>query len=93
MSGTRITATDFARNLADYLNRVSYRGERFTICRGQKVVAELVPPQRGATTAELLAWLKAGPHLGPEDGEQFARDLEEGRAIANREGPPNRWES
>src|SRR5438093_1438367 len=42
-----ITATELARNLADYLNRVSYRGESFVVQRGGRPVAELRPPPRG----------------------------------------------
>src|SRR3972149_307796 len=56
---SKLTATEAARNLSDLLNRVRYRGERFTIVRGGEEVAALVaapvaPPPRPALVALLI---------------------------------------
>ena len=49
-----LTATEFARNQAEYLNRVAYKGESFIITRGKKPIAELRPTQRSEEhTSEL----------------------------------------
>ena len=40
----RITATEFARNLSDFLNRVRYRDESFVIERNREPVAVVTPP-------------------------------------------------
>ncbi|MDA1036656.1 MAG: type II toxin-antitoxin system Phd/YefM family antitoxin [Chloroflexi bacterium] len=40
----KVTATDFARNLSDYLNRVRYRDESFVVERNREPVAIVTPP-------------------------------------------------
>lgn len=42
-----ITATDAARNFASLLDRVEHGGERFTVVRRGRVVAQLEPAVRG----------------------------------------------
>lgn len=42
-----VSATDAARNFADLLDAVEHRGERFTIVRRGKVVAQLDPVSTG----------------------------------------------
>jgi antitoxin (DNA-binding transcriptional repressor) of toxin-antitoxin stability system len=78
----RVSATEVARNLSDFLNRVRYRGERFTVVRGGEDVAEIGPaPRRGVVTlGEVRRALAACPP--PDDG--FSTDLESIRA----EQPP-----
>ena len=89
---SRISVTHLARNLADIVNRVAYRGERFTLVRGNREVAELTPPTRGRPLSELAAVLEALPRLGPEEAERFATDLDEARrAIDSR--PRDPWAS
>lgn len=41
--GRRLVVSEAVRNFADYINRVAYRGESFTLVRGNKPVAELAP--------------------------------------------------
>ena len=38
-----VTVTQVARNFAEYVNRVAYRRESFTLVRGKKPLAELRP--------------------------------------------------
>jgi prevent-host-death family protein len=78
----RVSATEAARNLSDLLNRVRYRGERFTVVRGGEEVAEIVPAKRaaGVSLRELRSALASVP--APDDA--FAADLERIRA----EQPP-----
>jgi prevent-host-death family protein len=78
----KVSATEAARNLSDLLNRVRYRGERFTVVRGGEEVAEIVPAKRGARVT-LRDLRRALSSLPPPD-EDFATDLERIRA----EQPP-----
>jgi prevent-host-death family protein len=86
---TKITATEAARKLSDLLNRVRYRGERFTIVRGGEEVCEMVPPAaRGGVT---LHELRRALGSLPAPDEEFRSDLERIRA----EQPPAEpsWQS
>jgi len=44
---SELTATEAARTLADVLDAVEHRGERFTITRRGKAVAHIEPVSRG----------------------------------------------
>ncbi|MSQ15302.1 MAG: hypothetical protein EXR50_05515 [Dehalococcoidia bacterium] len=74
MMTTKITATELAKNLSDVLNRICYRGERFTIERNGELIASLGPVSRppAITIDELIA--RVGDLELPGDG--FADDLE-----------------
>ncbi len=77
---TNISITHLARNLADIVNRVAYRGERFTVVRGKRAVAEVMPAApRGRRLAELPGILANLPRLTPEDAEELACDLDAAR--------------
>ena len=73
------SVTEVARNFADYINRVAFRGERFTLMRGSKPVAELGPVPVGRRLGELPDLLAMLPPLGREDAFTFAEDLEGAR--------------
>lgn len=90
---SRISVTDLARNLADFINRVSYRGESFLVVRGKRPVAELSPVPRGRKLAELPALLAALPRLGPEEAERLAAELEEARHEMGTPEGGDPWES
>jgi prevent-host-death family protein len=78
----RVSATEAARNLSDLLNRVRYRGERFTVVRSGEDVAEIVPATRsGAVTLGELRRVLA--QLPPPDAG-FVDDL----ARIRSEQPP-----
>ncbi len=75
------TVTEVLRNFSDYINRVSYRGERFVLMRGGKAVAELVPaPTAGRRLAELPAILASLPRLGEDEATRFVHDLDSARS-------------
>ena len=69
----KATVTEVVRNFADYINRVAYRGERFLLERGGKVVAELRPVPEGRRLGDLPGILDSLPHLGPDDPVLAAR--------------------
>jgi antitoxin (DNA-binding transcriptional repressor) of toxin-antitoxin stability system len=73
------SVTDVARNFAEYVNRVAYRGERFTLMRGGKAVAELSPVPTGVRIEDLPALFASLPRLTPEEAEAFGRDIEAAR--------------
>jgi antitoxin (DNA-binding transcriptional repressor) of toxin-antitoxin stability system len=90
----RASVTDVLRNFSDYINRVSYRGERFVLTRGGKDVAELAPaPPAGRRLAELPAVLESLPRLGAEDAARLADDLERGRSVSGGTPPADPWAS
>lgn len=84
----RLTATEVARSFSRVMNRVG-AGEEIEIVRNGAPIAELRPPRaRSTITAE--QWRELVATLPPVD-EDFARDVEEGRAAF---GPPtSAWPS
>jgi antitoxin (DNA-binding transcriptional repressor) of toxin-antitoxin stability system len=86
------TVTEVLRNFSDYINRVSYRGERFVLMRGGRAVAELVPaPTTGRRLAELPAVLASLPRLGEDEAARLAHDLDSARSAL--EPPRDPWAS
>lgn len=74
------SVTEVARNFAEYVNRVAYRGERFTLMRGGKPMAELTPVARGVPIRDIAGIFASLPRLTPAEADEFARDLEAARA-------------
>jgi len=87
------TVTEVLRNFSDYINRVVYRGERFTLLRGGKPVAELSPVPSGRKLGELPEILASLPRLSEEDAEEFAADLEQARREVKALPPEDPWVS
>jgi prevent-host-death family protein len=88
-----ITATELARNLADYLNRVSYRGESFVVQRGGRPVAELRPAPRGVRGADVIARYRSLPHLTPAEATALGQEIENARAALESIAVENPWDS
>ena len=78
------SVTEVARNFAEYVNRVAYRGERYTLIRGGKAVAELAPVPRGVRVEDLPALFASLPRLTPHEAEAFGRDIDEAREELSR---------
>ena len=72
---TDVSVTQVARHFADYLNRVAYRRESFTLVRGNKPLAELRPLPVGKRLSELPAMFASLPHLSVGEAADFAEDL------------------
>jgi antitoxin (DNA-binding transcriptional repressor) of toxin-antitoxin stability system len=79
-----ITEQELAQHLAETLDRVRLRGERFTIDRAGEPIAVLSP------VGETVTWRKVAQRLAelgfPGDG--FADDLEAAQAVQPRLEPP-----
>jgi prevent-host-death family protein len=78
--GKTINATEAARAFSEIINSVKYRGETYTIIRGGKPAAAIVPVKEailGRTLRELKAIIDNLPKLG-KDAEKFLKDVEEG---------------
>ncbi len=72
-----ISSTEAVRNFSELLNNIRYRGERYTVVRGGKPAASLVPvePSRFvATLADLREILPKLPGLDHND-DTFAADV------------------
>ena len=70
-----VTVTQVARNFAEYVNRVAYRRESFTLLRGKKPLAELRPLPTGARLSELPGLLASLPRLTEAEAGDLAADL------------------
>jgi hypothetical protein len=86
-----VTVTQFARNFAEYVNRVAYRRESFTLVRGKKALAELRPLPAGTCLSELPGLVASLPRLSATEAEEFAVDLEAARVELGEAG--DAWES
>lgn len=87
------SVTEVARNFAEYVNRVAYRGERFTLMRGGKPVAELAPVPRGVLIEDLPAIFASLPKLTDDEWASFAADIEDGRPRASDDDFRDPWAS
>lgn len=90
---TRASVTHVARNFSDYINRVVFRGERFTLVRGKRPVALLGPAPTGLALGDLPALLDSLPHLEPGDAVSFGEDLSSARSALAAEQVTDPWES
>lgn len=90
---TRVSATEFVRGFADFLNRVSYRGETFVVVRGGRPVAEVRPAPAGRQLRDLPGMLAALPRLDAADAESYAADLEAAAREMNALPPADPWAS
>jgi len=93
MNTTRVTVTQVAKNFSDFINRVAYRGEHFTLLKGKKAVAEIGPVVRGRILSELPEILAKLPALSKEELDDFSRDLEEARTHRSDETLRDPWAS
>ena len=80
MRTTTLTVAEMVRNFSEYVNRATYRDERFILTKGRKAVAELRPIPAGRTLDELGALLESLPVLTDAEAERFAADIEDARA-------------
>jgi antitoxin (DNA-binding transcriptional repressor) of toxin-antitoxin stability system len=87
------SVTEVARNFADYINRVAFRGERFILMRGKRPVAELRPVPAGKRLGELPALLASLPRLSAEDAAALSADLTAGREELSQEPLHDPWAS
>jgi len=70
-----VTVTQVARHFADYVNRVAFRHESFTLVRGNKPLAQLRPLPQGKLLSELPALFASLPRLSSSEASDFADDL------------------
>ena len=71
------------------LQRVVAECHTLRLTEGDRVVAEIRPVSQPKTPETLAALFASLPHLTPEEGEAFARDIEEGRKWLNSLPKPN----
>jgi prevent-host-death family protein len=77
--GKIINATEAARAFSEIINSVKYKGESYTIIRGGKPAAVIVPVKAatpGRILKELRGIINNLPKLG-KDAERFLADVEE----------------
>jgi antitoxin (DNA-binding transcriptional repressor) of toxin-antitoxin stability system len=74
LSMTPVSVIDVAQHFAEYVNLVVDRGERFTLMREGKPVAELGPVLQVVRLEDLPALLASLPCLTPA-AEALARDV------------------
>ena len=93
MNVTKVTVTNVAKNFSDFINRVTYRGERFVLIKGKKEVAEINPVARGRILGELPDIISSLPALSDKELEVFSSDLEKGRTEHATEELRDPWAS
>ncbi len=91
MSAISVNVTEISRNFSEYLNRVCYAGEHFSLIRGGKKIAEISPVPMYKTMSELPEILKSLPSLSNEDSTDFEYDLKEAKLYLVAE-PVNPWD-
>jgi len=77
----KISATEAVRKFSEILSHVQYQGESYTVIRGGKAVASILPvaqPSEGRRLGELKDLLPAIPKLGAE-AEAFEADIRAAR--------------
>ncbi len=89
----KLAVSEAVRNFADYINRVAYRGEQFTLIRGNKPVAELMPVVAGGRLGDLPYLLHSLPPLSEADAKLFAEDIAEARSGLPHMELPDPWGS
>ena len=88
-----VTVTQIARHFADYVNRVVYRRESFTLVRGNKPLAELRPLPVGTRLSELPAMMASLPHLSTSEADDFADDLATAQGQLSHAEVRDAWQS
>ena len=88
-----LSVTEVARNFAEYINRVAYRGERFLLMRGGKPVAELRPVPAGKRAGDLPELLASLPRLSEAEAGAFAAELEQARRERSSTPLGDPWDS
>ena len=75
---THVSMIDVARHFAEYVDLVANRGERFTLLRDGKPVAELGPVLQVVRLEDLPTFLASLPCLTPAGGEVDRAAVETG---------------
>lgn len=88
-----VTVTQVARHFADYVNRVAYRRESFTLVRGKKPLAELRPLPVGKRLSELPALVASLPRLSAAEAADFADDLAAAQEALAQAEVRDAWQS
>lgn len=92
-SSLNVPVTELARHLSDFLNRVAYRGDRFTVVRGKRPVASLEPVPAGQTLGELAEFLSTLHFLSKKEAAEFGADIENARKELDGKGMESRWDT
>lgn len=80
-----LNVTELLRNFSEYISRVTYKGESFTLMRGKLKVAELKPVPLGCTVGDFKEFLKRAPLLDSAEKREFKKDIESaGKAKAEK---------
>ena len=74
---TPISMIDVAQHFTHYIDLVVQRGERFTLLREGKPVAELGPVLTTVRLEDLPTFLASLPCLTPASAEAFGGDVDE----------------
>jgi prevent-host-death family protein len=91
---TTISATEAVRNFSEILNNIRYRGDHYTIIRGGKPAASIVPAEEAVQErplADLRGILKALPRLDRDD-TTFANDVLDAAKSQPPLPEPTPWE-
>ncbi len=74
---SQITSTEAVRNFSELLNNIRYRGDQYTVTRGGKPAAAIVPVEQSVNRCvlgNLQEIFRSLPRLDPDD-DTFASDV------------------
>jgi antitoxin (DNA-binding transcriptional repressor) of toxin-antitoxin stability system len=89
-----IAVDEAATRLPELVDKATLQGDTIVLLRQGEPVAELKGvKKKQLRLCDLPRLLREGPHLSPEDAEEFARDLEQMRAEMASAPQRDPWES
>lgn len=80
---TAISSTEVVRNFSELLNNIKYRGDRYTVIRGGKPAASLIPlevSRAEITLSALTKIVRSLPHLDSADSSFEADVIESAKS-------------
>jgi len=86
----KITVTKAVRDFADIVNRVHYRGEKLTLTKGKKAVAQIIPIAQTSDFSgkDLKILFDSLPRLTPKESLDFENDLKDSKSkLLTEENP------
>jgi hypothetical protein len=87
-----VPITEVSRHFSDFVNRVVYCKERFTLIRGNKPIARLEPELKGCTLRDLPAMIAALPRLSDDEMLDFSQDIEKSRVTLDTKVEQSPWD-
>lgn len=89
----KINVTEAVRKFSEIVNRIYYKGDRYTLTRGNKAVVSMEPvlPITPFKISELANLLSTLPSLSKKENLNFENDIKKG--LKTLKPPQTEWDS